>query len=101
MSLLRLKRLIQKKNSSVRRVAQLYDVPRSTLRGRLKGRLPPSTINVRKRKLSPTEEESLVQWILDLDQRGFPPLIIDVRRMVDSLLAARGEQPLLLPLSMN
>ena len=34
-----------------------------------------------------------MQWILDLDRRGFPPHIIDVRRMADALLAARGQDP--------
>ncbi|RAR14192.1 plasma membrane calcium-transporting atpase 2 [Stemphylium lycopersici] len=38
-------------------------------------------------------ESSLVQWILDLNRRGFPPYIIDVRRMADALLAARGQDP--------
>ncbi|KAL6161704.1 hypothetical protein ACJQWK_08924 [Exserohilum turcicum] len=40
-----------------------------------------------------TAFKSLVQWILDLDRRGFPPHIIDVRRMADALLAARGQDP--------
>jgi hypothetical protein len=43
--------------------------------------------------MTPVEEQSLVQWILDLDRRGFPPRIIDVRRMADVLLTARGQDP--------
>lgn len=50
--------------------------------------------NARKRKLDPVEEQSLVQWILDLAQRGFPLLqIIAVRQLADALLAVRGEDP--------
>jgi hypothetical protein len=78
---------------SQRRVVKLYNIPRSTLQGRVNGSLPQATANAQKRKLSPTEEQSLVDWILHLDQRGFPPQIIDVRRMADNLLAARSQDP--------
>jgi hypothetical protein len=85
---------IQKKRiSTPTRAAALYTIPRTTLRRRLQGALPKAAANAQKRKLSPIEEQSLVQWILDLDQRGFPPHIIDVRRMADALLAARGQDP--------
>ena len=47
--------------------AKLYETPRSTLEGRLAGALPQAIANAKKRKLLPTEEQSLVQWILDLD----------------------------------
>jgi hypothetical protein len=44
-------------------------------------------------KLSPYEEQSLVQWILSQ--------IIDVRRMADTLVAARGHTPPPPPLGKN
>jgi len=78
---------------SVRALAKAYDVPQSTLYTRIHGTPPRSEQRSINRKLSPTEEQSLVQWILDLDRRGFPPYIIDVRRMADVLLAARGQDP--------
>ncbi|KAK1916402.1 hypothetical protein P3342_004221 [Pyrenophora teres f. teres] len=79
----------------------LYDAPRTTLRRRLRGtQLRSETASVN-RKLSATEEQSLVQWILDLDRRGFPPYIIDVRRMADALLAARGQDPPPQPVGKN
>jgi hypothetical protein len=86
---------------SQRRAAYLYDVPRSTLQRRLQRARTIQDFNAQKRKLSPSEEESLVQWILDLDRRGFPAHIIDVRRMGDVLLAARGQNPPPLPLGKN
>lgn len=64
---------------------------RSTLETRLQGVHARSATTPVNRKLSSVEEESLVQWILDLDRRRFPPYIIDVRRMADALLAARGQ----------
>jgi len=57
----------------VYRAAKLYSAPRSTLQDRLAGAQPQAISNARKRKLLPTEEQALVQWILDLDRRGFPP----------------------------
>jgi len=85
------KKFIQNKQvSSVYKAANLYDVPESTLRDRIKGSIPIAQSNAKKRKLQPSEEQALVQWILDLDRRGFPPQIIDARRMADTLLAARG-----------
>jgi hypothetical protein len=78
---------------SLRALARAYSVPRSTLQTRLQGVRPKSEITSVNQKLHPTEEQSLVQWILDLDRRGFPPQIIDVRRMADNLLAARGQNP--------
>ena len=78
---------------SLRALAKVYDVPESTLRTRLRGTQPRSETVSARRRLSPIEEQSLVQWILDLDRRGFPPHIIDVRRMADTLLAARGQDP--------
>ena len=78
---------------SLRALAIAFDVPRSTLQTRVGGTQPRSEVRPANCKLSPIEEHSLVQWILDLDRRGFPPHIIDVRRMADALLAARGQDP--------
>jgi Tc5 transposase DNA-binding domain/helix-turn-helix, Psq domain len=87
--------------SSVSKAANLYDIPRTSLQERLNGRLPLSASNSQKRKLSPSEEHALIQWILDLDRRGFPPQIINVRRMADLLLSARGQNPPPKPVGKN
>jgi Tc5 transposase DNA-binding domain len=41
------------------------------------------------RKLTPTEELAIVQYILDLDSRGFPPWPQAVQEMADLLLTKR------------
>ena len=46
---------------SLRQAATLYNIPRTTLRRRLNGILPQASANARKRKLSPTKEQSLVK----------------------------------------
>jgi hypothetical protein len=45
------------------------------------------------RKLSPYEESTIVQYILDLDSRGFPPRPQAVQEMADLLLADRDAPP--------
>jgi hypothetical protein len=44
-------------------------------------------------KLLKTEEDVIVQHILDLDARGFPPRLAAVKDMADSLLAERHRDP--------
>ena len=44
-------------------------------------------------KLTLNEEGVILNYILDLDRRGFPPRLADVRVMADSLLAERGRDP--------
>jgi hypothetical protein len=43
-------------------------------------------------KLTEFEEESLVQWILDLDKRGLPSRPFMVRDMANILLSQRVDQ---------
>jgi hypothetical protein len=87
-------------SQSCRRLAKLYNVPRSTLKDRLKGVPAKHATTLVNRRLRSVEQESLIQWILDLDRRGFPH-IIDVRRMADALLAARGQNPPPCPIGKN
>jgi hypothetical protein len=92
-SLLAAQALQTKRIKSQRKAAQLYEVSRTTIQRRLQGIRPRDEIRPVNLKMRPVEEQSLVQWILNLDQHGFPPQIIDVRRMGDVLLAARGQDP--------
>ena len=86
---------------SLRRLAISFKVPRSTLQTRLQGIQPKHETRSLNQKLHPTEEQALVEQILDLDRRGFPPHIIDIRRMADHLLAARGQIPAPQPIGKN
>ena len=45
------------------------------------------------RKLSQPEEEVIVDYILNLDSRGFAPTLAAVREMADKLLAIRDAPP--------
>jgi hypothetical protein len=78
---------------SIRAAAEVYDVDETTLRYRIHGRPPRSDCIPNSRKLTPYEEEAIVQYILDLDSRGFPPRPRDVEDMANLLLAERGASP--------
>jgi hypothetical protein len=78
---------------SIRRAAVTYQVPRSTLQARLLGRAPTYETWNPAHILTPSEEETLVQYILDLDSRGFPPRFDGVRDMANLLLVTRHASP--------
>jgi helix-turn-helix, Psq domain len=58
---------------SIRVAAKLYNIPHSTLAHRIAGRTPYNEIKANCHKLTEIEEEVIVQYILDLDSRGFAP----------------------------
>lgn len=77
--------------TSLRAAARSYDIPKSTLTRRYRG--TPSRLDYRstQRKLSSTEETTLIQWILSMDKRGIPPTQALVHEMAEILLTERVE----------
>ena len=74
----------QKKNpndnkSSVRRVAKDFNIPRKTLKGRLKGRVAHNQAHESLMHLTINEEKELVHWITTLTQHGYAPRYRTVR----------------------
>jgi hypothetical protein len=77
--------------SSVYAAAKTYDVAESTLRGRVNGidaRCDSIPVN---RKLNTTEESTLIEWILSMDQRGLPLRTDSIRQMANILLQKRSQ----------
>lgn len=74
---------------SVKRAAIICNVPRTTLRRRLQG--CPARLGSRSkfRLLLESEEAALIIWIHSMEKRGFPPFLIDVQRMAQTLLSQR------------
>jgi hypothetical protein len=70
-----------------------FDVKRETLHDRIHGIPSRRDCTPNSRKLTLYEEEAIVQYILGLDLRGFPPRPRDVQEMADLLLAERGGTP--------
>ena len=79
---------------SVSAAAEVYDVKRETLRDRINGIPSRRDCTPNSRKLTPYEEEAIIQYILNLDLRGFPPRPRDIQEMADLLLAKRGGTPI-------
>jgi hypothetical protein len=78
---------------SLRRAAEAFNTPRSTLTSQYNGiSYRPAARNGR-HKFSATEEQTIVQYILDLDSQGFAPQLCEVADMADKLLAVRGGEP--------
>ena len=78
---------------SIRRAAQLYDIPATTIRRRMKGHPAKSDSRNAHLNLTEIEEEVIVQYVLDRDSRGFSPRIADVGDMANLLLRERGAPP--------
>ncbi|CEI70977.1 hypothetical protein FVEN_g9660 [Fusarium venenatum] len=78
---------------SLRRAAKLYNVHFQTLHYRSQGRQAREDYIPSSRKLSNLEEEVIVQYILDLDSRGFSPRHRDVEEMANRLLADCDASP--------
>ena len=67
----------------------MYQVPRTTLQDRLHGRVAREDTRANSHKLTLREEQALVEWILDLDERGYPLRIQDLRDAAKLLLNQR------------
>jgi hypothetical protein len=80
----------ERRISSLRTAAQTYDVPESTLRGRVNGVIARRDSVPTSRKLTTSEESTLVQWILSMDERGLAPRHDTVRQMANILLQKRS-----------
>lgn len=75
---------------SIRKAADMYDVPRSTLGDRVSGRVLPGTSSESIRYLCDEEEEELVTFIMGCASIGYPKTIKDILAIVQLILSSRG-----------
>lgn len=73
----------------VRLAAKAFNIDKSTLSRRLRGTTSRRDFTPTNRKLTLIEESVIVQYILDLDARGFAPRVNDVKDMADTILCER------------
>lgn len=76
--------------SSLRKAAATYGAPRATVTTRYHGTPERRDSRPASCKLTSTEEEVIIQRILDLDSQGFPPRLSAVREIANLVLVSRG-----------
>ncbi|KFZ20689.1 hypothetical protein V502_03065 [Pseudogymnoascus sp. VKM F-4520 (FW-2644)] len=74
------------------KAATIYNVPKATLCHRMNGRVAKQESRHAAYRLTITEEEAVVQYILDLDTQGFAPQHAGVEDMANLLLAQRNSR---------
>ena len=78
---------------SLRGAARIYSVDFSTLAHRQRGRTCRRDTIPNSRKLTDLEEFTIIQYVLDLDSRSFPPRLGGVEDMAHRLLTDRDAPP--------
>jgi 4-hydroxybenzoate polyprenyltransferase len=80
---------------SLRKAAERWAIPRSTLHSRIHGRVTRNEANEHNQRLSPLQELHLVGWILGQGALGLAPTHQQVRELAARVVRAGGDdQPL-------
>jgi hypothetical protein len=77
--------------TSVRAASNAWGVPRSTLRGRVAGAQSHAIAHQQQQRLTPEQEEFLVNWILDEHLLAQPPTYSRMREMAARILHMNGD----------
>src|SRR5690349_14610362 len=77
---------------SLRAAARIFSVDPMKLSRRRRGQQSRRDIPANSRKLTDLEESVIIQYILDLDAKGFPPRLSGVEDMANRLLAERDAE---------
>ena len=80
-------------NLSIRAAAKIYNVLEATLCCWRAGRLARRDIPANLRKLTDLEEKAIVQYVIELSTRSFPPQLRGVKDIANQLLRARNALP--------
>ena len=78
---------------SVRAAAEIYGVARKTLGRRRAGKPARRDTTPKSRRLTYSEEEAIVRYVLELVTRSFPPRLCGVEDMANQLLRVRDAPP--------
>jgi hypothetical protein len=81
------------KKLSLRAAAKIYNVPRMTLARRRVGKAARRDTAPNSKNLTQSEEDAIVQYIIELVARSFPPRLGGVEDMANQLLRARDAPP--------
>ena len=91
--ILALQALQNDRNLSVLAASKIYNISRTTLTRRRAGRPARRDTMPNSKKLTQSEEEAIVQYVIELDARAFPPRLSGVEDMANQLLRVRDAPP--------
>ena len=91
--ILALEALQNDENLTVAAAAKIYNVNRCTLQRRRAGKPARRDIPANSRNLTDLEEQTIVQYVVELYTRAFPPRLGDVEDMANQLRRARNAPP--------
>ncbi len=91
--LLALEAIQNNKKLSIRAAAKLYNVPEATLRHRRASRTARRNTPPNSKKLTQSEEEAVVQYVLELGSRSFLPRLRSVEDIANQLLRVHNVPP--------
>lgn len=77
--------------TNLRAAARAYDLPESTLRARRGGATNTNAGHAHQQRLTPDQEEFLVEWIIEQDKNGYPPSHARAREMATRILRYKGD----------
>lgn len=80
----------QDPKSTIRQLARVYTIDRTTLSRRIDGRTSREDTAPKSRNLTLLEEEVIVREVLHLGSRGFPPKLCHIEDMANQLRTTRG-----------
>jgi len=92
--ILALKALQDDEELSLRAAAKLYNVLVSTLGYRRTGRALRRDLPANSRKLTDLEEKAIVQYVIKLYKRAFPPRLYSIEDIANRLLYIRDVPPI-------
>ncbi|APA14493.1 hypothetical protein sscle_13g092630 [Sclerotinia sclerotiorum 1980 UF-70] len=75
---------------SIRKVAKLYNILRTKIQRRMDGTTPCIESRANNYNLIKLEEEVFIQYIIDMDERGFAPKLSGVEDMANYILESQG-----------
>lgn len=78
---------------SLRAAAKVYNVDRTTLARRRAGTLARCDTKPNSKKLTKSEEEAIIEYVIELSTRSFPPRLRGVEEMANHLLRVRDAPP--------
>ena len=92
--ILALKALENDEKLSLRAAAKIYNVHHTTLLRRRASRPTQRDTTPNLRRLTDSEEKAIIQYIIELDTRSFPPRLRSIEDMANQLLRVRDAPPI-------